>query len=505
MLETELKLVLEAERAPFAPTLAPERAGLAGIVELPPLDLRATYYDTPDLRLARRGITLRHRTGERDGAPWTLKLPVEHGKAGRDSTSRDELSFDGPPTMVPDGAEELLTAFVRSAALTPVARLRTRRRRWSLRDRQGAEVAELVDDRVSVLSRGRVVQRFREVEIEGKGLDRDGLERIAGLLKEDGAAEAAQIPKLVRALGPRATAPPEAVAPGPISPSDPAGMAVRAALARGLERIMVNDPRTRLGEVEPLHQMRVGARRLRSDLRTFRPLVERSWAEGLREELRWLGGVLGEVRDLDVMIERLRAESGDLGTDLAPLFQALDERQREARAALRAALGTARYIELLDRLVEGASSPDLTAAAARPCGEALPPLVRRSWRKLRRGGRALGPGSSDAAFHRVRVLAKRARYGAEAVAPALGGKPGKAARAFAARAEGVQEVLGELQDTVVSRETILEIARRRAEAGPLNLAAGRLVERELRRSEAQRALFPPAWKRLDRKKRTSWM
>ena len=37
--------------------------------------------------------------------------------------------------------------------------------------------------------------------------------------------------------------------------------------------MILNDARTRLGEVEPLHQMRVGTRRLRSDLRTFRDLA----------------------------------------------------------------------------------------------------------------------------------------------------------------------------------------------------------------------------------------
>src|SRR5438477_12840769 len=148
MLELERKLAVEGS---FAPTLAPERVGVDGIEELAPLDLRATYYDTPDLRLARSGITLRHRTGEADRAPWTLKLPEPLPNAGRDSTSRAELEFQGPGNMVPDGAEDLVAAFVRAAALTPVARLRTRRRRWSLRDRDGREIAELVDDRVSVL------------------------------------------------------------------------------------------------------------------------------------------------------------------------------------------------------------------------------------------------------------------------------------------------------------------------------------------------------------------
>src|SRR3954452_23450203 len=203
MLEVELKLAVEGS---FAPSLAPDRAGVAGIEELPPLDLRATYYDTPDLRLARSGITLRHRTGEGDRPGWTLKLPE---KSARDSSSRDELEFEGPGTAIPDEAEDLVAAFVRNAALTPVARLRTRRRRWSLHDPDGKEVAELVDDRVSVLQRGRVVERFRELEIEGRGLDREGVERIANVLTENGAAAAPQVPKLVRALGPRATAPPE--------------------------------------------------------------------------------------------------------------------------------------------------------------------------------------------------------------------------------------------------------------------------------------------------------
>src|SRR5438445_2249938 len=172
MLELELKLAVEGS---FAPVLQPGRAGVAGIEELTPLDLRATYYDTPDLRLARSGITLRHRTGEADRAGWTLKLPdalpKALPKAARDSSSRSEIEFKGPGNLIPDGAEDLVAAFVRTAALTPVARLRTRRRRWSLRDRDGNEIAELVDDRVSVLQRGRVVERFREVEIEGKGID----------------------------------------------------------------------------------------------------------------------------------------------------------------------------------------------------------------------------------------------------------------------------------------------------------------------------------------------
>lgn len=502
MLEVERKLAVEGS---FAPPLAPERVGVHGIEELAPLDLRATYYDTPDLRLARSGITLRHRTGEADRAPWTLKLPEGLANADRDSSSRAELEFQGPGNMVPDGAEDLVAAFVRAAELTPVARLRTRRRRWSLRDRDGREIAELVDDRVSVLQRGRVVERFREVEIEGKGLDREGVERIAQVLQENGAGDAPQIPKLVRALGRRATAPPEVVVPERLAATADAGEAVRAAIARSVERIMLNDPRTRLGEVEPLHQMRVGTRRLRSDLKTFGPLVDRKWADGLREELRWLGQVLGNVRDLDVMIDRLRSDADELEPELGPLFDALETRRQQARAALLRALRTARYLELLDRLVEAATSPSLTKAADQPARAALPPLVRRAWNKVRKKARELDALSGDDEYHRVRVLAKRARYGADAVAPALGRKRAARARKFAKKAADLQDVLGELQDSVVAGETIHEVARGHPEAGGFNLAAGRLIERELRERVGNRERFPFVWDRLDRKGHTSWM
>jgi CHAD domain-containing protein len=260
-----------------------------------------------------------------------------------------------------------------------------------------------------------------------------------------------------------------------------------------------------MGEAEALHQMRVGARRLRSDLRTFGKLLEPGWADGLREELRWLGDVLGDVRDLDVMLARLHRDAGELEPDLGPLFDALERRRERARAALLDALRAARYRELLDRLVEGATSPELTAAAEAPSGEALPPLARRAWRKLERKGTRLRDDSTDEDFHRVRVLAKRARYGAEAVGPALGPKRARRARKFAKRAAALQDVLGELQDSVVARATVLEVAGEHPAEGRFSLAAGRLVERELAKRAAARATFPAAWARLDRGRLRSWM
>jgi CHAD domain-containing protein len=498
MRELELKLSVDD---PFVtPALRPEGVDVAGMEELPELDLRATYYDTPDLRLARHGATLRYRTGEAEQSGWHLKLPVPAG----DGASRDELHFDGADGKVPAPAKDLVTALTRSAPLGPVARLRTLRRRWCLRASDGSELAELVDDRVSVIKEGRVVERFRELELESHGVDRPTLERIASVLQEAGASAPLPVPKVVRALGPRATLLPDIVAPPQLSPHEPAAYAVQAAIARGLQRVFTNDPGARLGEAEPVHQMRVGARRLRSDLRTFGPLVESEWAERLRAELRWLGDALGQVRDLDVMKDRLHAAAEGLGPEIGPLFDHLEEQHLVARAQMLTALRSERYVELLEALVQAARGPVLTPAAWEPAGRALPPLVAQTWKRLADEGRSLDADDPDDRFHRVRIRAKRSRYAAEAVAPALDPDDRKLAMRFAKRAAGVQEVLGELQDSVVARSLVREVVAARSADAEFALAAGRLLERQEQSAREARATFPTAWKKLDKPKLRRW-
>jgi CHAD domain-containing protein len=162
-------------------------------------------------------------------------------------------------------------------------------------------------------------------------------------------------------------------------------------------------------------------------------------------------------------------------------------------------------VDLLDRLVEAARDPRLSDRAQRPSREVLPPLAARSWRKLDQAARAVGDDSSDAELHRVRVLTKRARYAAEAVAPGLGSKRGRQAARFARRAADVQDVLGELQDSVVAARTIEDFALAHRHKGPLGLASGRMLERESRARSEARGEFPRVWRRLDRKKLRSWM
>lgn len=494
MRETEIKLSVHAsfmvpdfESTPFE------------LVERPPLDLRATYYDTSDLRLARQGATLRHRSGEGEKPVWTLKLSLPDA----DARVREERNFYGPPSSVPEEARDLVTAFARSETLAPVARLRTRRRSWNV-CRDGDVVAELSDDEVSILEGRRVVARFREIEAESKNGDSEQLNLIGGYLLDAGAVGTEPIPKAVRALGPQATAEPDLPRPQRVSPEDAAGVAVKSAIAASARRIIINDPLTRIGEVEGVHQMRVGARRLRSDLRTFRTLVNEEWADGLIIELKWLADALGEVRDLDVQQERLRKEGGELGEDFGALLAELAGRHARARQTLLAALKSDRYRSLLDRIIAAAKDPALSTAAGAPCEEVLPPLVSDAWSKLRKRARALSADSPEEEFHEARIRAKRARYAIEAIVPAMGKKAGEA-KAFADSVADAQEVLGEHQDATVAQEIYYHFAAKTLDDGPLSFALGRLVERQAAKAAICKDRFFGVWDKLDRKKNVRWL
>jgi CHAD domain-containing protein len=477
------------------PPLEDPSKGVITASEEAPLRLSATYFDTADLSLLGHGITLRYRTGDVEGPVWTLKLP-----ANGDNALRSEIEFGGEPEQPPEGARALLFAFLNDGPLVPVAEIKTRRRRWSLGGEGGAKLAELVDDRVSVLDGKKIREKFREIEIEADTIDRKGLERIANRMRKAG-AKPEQRSKASRALEALHKLKPDAAEP--VSPGDPAEDSVRPALIAALRRLLSYDPHARLGDTEGVHQLRVSARRLRSVIRTFLPMMRPEKVEPVVEDLRWLGQVLGAVRDLDVIDARLRSETEDEAA--APVFQALAARRAVASAALTVALSSERYVTFLQRVTELTVDDDLTIESAGSCREALPKLVLRMWKKLRKAGEALQPDSAETDFHRVRILAKRARYSAETVAGFLPPRTKRELKAFAQGAEAVQNILGEHQDAAFARAILLEIAAQHPDDERLGVCIGALVERQEQDAKEKREEFFEEWQRLDRKKYTKWV
>lgn len=494
MTERELKLALPGRFT--LPVLVLDGETLT-VEALPDVTLRATYHDTADLRLARHGVTLRHRVGEERGPVWTLKLPVS---VAGGIIERNELHFAGPQREPPAEARDLVTAFARRAPLVAVATLRTRRRHLRLL-RDGAPIAELDDDEVSVVEGRRVVSRFRELEVEALAPEVD-LAALGEQLRAAGAGPAEPIPKVVRALGSRATAAADVAPPAP-RPDPTMADALAAALADALTRLVAHDPLARLGVPEGVHQVRVALRRLRSDLRTLGDAVDDRWRSAIEAQVRATGTALGEARDLDVLGEHLRA-SVDGGRTLAPLFAALDERRARATESLRAALSDPAYPALLDALVDAVATPPAGPRGADAAAEALPPLVLAAWRRLERRAAGLRPRSPDADFHAARIAAKRARYAAELAARVLDGRASTGAAALGGQVASVQEALGTLQDAATAEEVIRGTLRERRVTTAYAFEAGRLVERERRRAAAARAAFFERWPAVRRRRHRRW-
>ncbi|OLB91628.1 MAG: hypothetical protein AUI15_22630 [Actinobacteria bacterium 13_2_20CM_2_66_6] len=485
----------------------PDLAGVIDGVAVGPSEtvrLETVYYDTPDLRLARWGVSLRHRAGE----GWTLKLATPPSAPGKPAAvlERAELTFQGRSRKPPDAALEVVRAYVRKAELVPVARLSTVRHRIRLVDGNGVRVAEVVDDEVSVRDGRRVAARFREIEVEVAG--QNGADSTDGIitplvtrLRGAGAGAPDPTPKHIRALGPRAIEPPE-VAPEPLLPNAPARDVIRNALAESVAAILHNDPLVRTGrDPEAVHQARVATRKLRSNLRTFGPLLDLEWTEPLRSELGWLAMSLGAVRDREVLLERLRERAQALPANdtrsAASLLQLLASEIDGLRNQLAVDLDSQRYIDLLENLVASAHSPATLPEADQPASAVLPALAMTPWRRLRSAVRQLPETPTDPELHRIRILAKRTRYAAEAVAPVAG--PG--AEAFARAAAKLQTILGEHQDSVTAQAWLraARVSGRRA------FVAGELIALEGIAAAAARAKWRKVWNSLDRKRLREWM
>jgi CHAD domain-containing protein len=458
-----------------------------------PIELTAVYHDTEDLRLIRWGVTLRRREGGADEG-WHLKLPVE----GRGHGVRDEVRLPldrGEVGHVPDEIADLVTALVRDAPLVPVVRLRTERHPFLVVDADGRECAELVDDTVEVFEGDRVAAVFREIEVEALDATADmtALEAVVDALMEHGAVPGTAS-KAASALGPRVADPPDVPAAQWPGPDGTGAEAVHALLATHVRRLLLQDVRLRRDLPDSVHQMRVAARRMRSGLRVFTPLVEKDWADRLRAELGWIAGELGTARDTEVLLDRLddhaRAlEPADRDLVLTAVDPWLHARLDQARADSLHDLRSDRYRQLLVDLVDAVQNPRLTALAQRPASEVLPPLVEKAFRRLAKDVTTLSLAGPSEDWHRSRIHAKRARYAADAVAPIFGER----ARALSEHLERVTELLGEHQDAFVAQQIVRELSAHPDVDGATGFALGLLHSFEVEQELLDRVRFEEVW------------
>ena len=469
---------------------------------LPEQLLRTAYFDTADGRLWNQGLTLRHRTvdGETIGT-WTLKLPEAINGF---NLERTELSWTGGRDNVPEDARTLVGGLVRREPLRQLVELDAVRLRFALHDDADRVVAELDDDRVVVSGGPRDGQRFRQVELELRSVDDTVHKGITQRLKKAGAA-ASDAPKLARALGTFGSA----SAQPHLNRESSIGDVVRASVSDGLRRLLAHEWRLRVALPDPaaedVHQARVATRRLRSNLKTFRSLLDPVWVKHVRSDLKWLGSALGALRDADVLADNLREAPPQLLRELA------NERASAARH-LETVLGSDQYFNLLDRLHVATRTPPFALGNGDHSEEAaarrvLPTLVGSRWQAVRRQVRKSGPDPTDRDLHRIRIKAKQLRYAAEAAASVVGKPATRTARA----AETVQTILGHHHDAVAT-ETWLRQHSGLADSGDsftnvaeIAFAAGALSADQHLRQRNLRRHWADSWRTFSKRKRRSWL
>lgn len=464
--------------------------------------LDAEYYDTDDLRLIRAGITLRRRTGGSDDG-WHLKLPDGAG-------TRQEIRLPpGEPGAVPGELAELVRGLSRGTPLRLVARLATRRQTVDLLDDAGDSLAEVAADEVHAQTMGQtaVVSRWTELEVELTGGDQRLLSSAAGLLQDRGLVPADRSAKLERALAGRL---PSAAEQPDLTPSSPACDVLLAYVREQAHALQALDPMVRADEPDSVHRMRVAARRLRSALGTFRHVLDRAATAHLAGELQWLGRLLGDARDAEVLAEHLAQSMRAVPVEqLIGPAQARVQRhfalvRARARAAAVAGLNSDRYFALLDELDRLLADPPLLDSSG-TAQQVLPGEVARAYRKVRRRLRRAGdapPGQpAELALHQARKAAKQARYAAEAVMPVFG----RPAAKFARRMKRLQSELGVHQDAVVARRVIRDLGIEAHLAGENAFTFGLLFEREIGRAERARNRARKAARRAMRSRYRRWL
>ena len=431
--------------------------------ERPRATLTAVYYDTDDLRLARSRVTLRRRTGGGDSG-WHLKLPPVD--------SRHRRPRGGPASAVGrtprPGAERPLRTGGRPhrwPAAAPTARP----------SRPGARPTCVHTDRRRAWGRGRRRPRHRHRGLAGgDGATESSRSRCSTsptcssqssrVLTAGGAEPSASQSKGIRALVGDASLPALIEIGDRPRPKDPAADAVGYHVRTQVSAIITQDHRVRRHLPDSVHQYRVAARRLRSVLQAFAPLVDDEWARALRTELGWIASVLSAVtrpRGARGAARRCGASTSPGGRRCrsagrhpaaprrrARRGQGVDRRRpwhRPATVDLMAALHARRR-----RPPRPPSWPTGKASAV------LPPLAQASWRKLAKQGRRLHNEleGHDDHWHRTRITAKRARYTVEACVPVFGGP----AKKFAKQLEYVTELLGEHQDAAIAAELVQQLA-----------------------------------------------
>ena len=490
--EIELKLELPEQalarlaRTPLLRTVRNETR--------PPASLVSVYYDTDTQKLRKHGLTLRVR---RIGRHYVQTIKREDGASsalmGRCEWEHDIAGNKPNFALAEDTGLESILSKKLQARLKPLFETRVRRKVYPIRS--GGSEIELSIDKGTVVA-GRQSSPICEVELELKRGNAGELYNVARALAEQVPFQLAVTSKAERGYALFARKKPGAVKAAPVAilPDASCQTAFQAISRACLHQIVANQIPTRNGDPEGLHQTRVGLRRLRASISLFGGMLLDPQSGTIKRELKWIARELNPARELDVFISSvvMPATAGkSQQPGVATLTRDLRRRRRDALGHARSAIESDRFRALLLDTAAWIEAGDWTSNAddlVRALRDqpivilATAEMGRRRRKILKRGARLaeLDPVQR----HRIRIEAKKLRYGCEFFGNAFPGK--RAARRrkeLIAALERLQDTLGDLHDITVNEglaERLADTQQSNGKPRAANkaFAAGRLSGRE---------------------------
>jgi inorganic triphosphatase YgiF len=466
--EVELKLIVapEAMATIEAAPLLLDMATRAPVVR----QLNGIYYDTADLRLARRQMSLRvRRSGRR--RVQTFKTAAERG---------EPLADRGEWEVEIEGDEPRLSAFADPRAaeiaglgpkdrLLPVFATHVRRKvlpvLWPNADAGGARI-EVAFDSGRIEASGRH-EPICEIELELLAGPPQALIEAATVLRRLAPLRISRLDKAARGYRLATGRPLAAVKAAPLrlDAADTVETALTRVLKDCLAHALSNEAPAAEGiDIEGVHQLRVALRRLRSALPLFRDVVPEAARARWKVQVQWLLSALGPCRDLDVLLTGLLpplTAGGDADDAVEALRLVAVERRKEAQLDLREALTSQRAADFFLDLAgwieaagwRGGADAQTIELLAGPIEAHVARSLDRRDKQLRKRGKGFA-GLDAAHRHRVRIAAKKLRYGLEFFSSLL---PRKKVRSHLAALRRFQESLGHMNDIDVARRLVGEL------------------------------------------------
>jgi triphosphatase len=470
------------------------------------LQIFDTYLDTDDWRIHRAGFALRIRS-ESGKSEATLKSLHSASAEVADRRELSEALENAESESIRQSIGPVGTrvhAVSGAHALLPLFEVRTSRQRFAIRrEDEAQQLGEIALDE-TVISRphGEPQASMQRVEVEALTEAHEPLQALVKALRSDCALEAASDTKYSHGLKSVGLAPGPApeFAPTAVDSSMAIVDVALANLRRYLSAWHLHEPGARLGDnPEELHDLRVAGRRLDAILRQFRSSLPASFLR-IRPTLKKILRALGDARDLDVALGELETFSRELPESdresVEPLKQHLVSERVRARARMLSVLDSVSVQENLQKLTALLAAPSVASQQSSPelALNVAPALIRRRYRKVRKGANLLTADSSMEAYHAVRGLVKKFRYTLEAVA-VIYGKP---ADEMLRTLRRWQEKLGVQQDAAIAIRRLKALASAPPKGIPPEtlFLMGRLAEHYASAAVRARKLYTKGYRKV---------